>query len=580
MVRLISIITLLLLVVVVAAPVFSQKKKKKKKGKTEHVEVDKNRVLKLVFDGERQELLGNPVKAASYYQECINIDPENSVCLFKLASVYNIRGNYNGSVNLVKRAITIDPSNKWYLLLLSNNYIALGDLNNATLSFEKAIELDPFKPEYRLELAELYAQQGKFKEAIALLDEFEERRGIHPEINIRKQNFYVRNGQTNKAIEECKILIEAFPEEANYYGLLAELFIQNNDHENALKAFNDLLEIDPENGLAHYSLANYYRQNDEIEKTEAELLLAVGSKDLELETKLVILNYYTDVLVDDPSKGPYTKKLFDAFEKANPNNARAYAAIGDFYYKQGEPVKARGYIYKSLELEKDKFQVWNQLIIIDSELQDWEAMVKDGEAALELFPSNPAFYYFLGIGYMQNEDYENAIEVLETGKMMIFKNEGGLVDFQTLLGDVYNSAGQYKKSAEYYEKVLKIQPDNIYVLNNYAYYLSLRKENLDKAKKMAKRAVELEPDQYNYQDTYGWVLYKNGDYEEAAIWLEKSVNSGGSVNGEILEHYGDALFMIGKKEKALEIWKMAKSVGDASELIDIKIKEQKIPDIN
>jgi len=577
MVRLIGIITLVLLV---AAPVFSQKKKKKKKGKTELVEVDKNRVLKLVFDGERQELLGNPVKAASYYQECINIDPENSVCLFKLASVYNIRGNYNGSINLVKKAIAIDPTNKWYLLLLSNSYIALGDLNNATLAFEKAIELDPFKPEYQLELSELYAQQGKFKEAITLLDEFEEKRGIHPEINIRKQNFYVRNGQTNKAIDECKILIKAFPEEPNYYGLLAELYIQNKDQENALKAFNDLLEIDPDNGLAHYSLANYYRQNDEIEKAEAELLLAIGSKNLELETKLVILNHYTEVLANDPSKWPYTKKLFDAFEKANPNNAKAYAAISDFYYKQGEPEKARDYTYKSLELEKDKFQVWNQLIIMDSELQDWDAMVKDGEAALELFPSNPAFYYFLGIGYMQNEDYENAIEVLETGKMMIFKNEGGLVDFQTLLGDVYNSDGQYKKSAENYDKVLKVQPDNIYILNNYAYYLSLRKEHLEKAKKMARRTVELEPDQYNYQDTYGWVLFQNGEYGEAVIWLEKSVNTGGSVNGEILEHYGDALFMVGKKDKALEIWKMAKSVGDASDLIDTKIKEQKIPDIN
>jgi tetratricopeptide (TPR) repeat protein len=568
------------LLLFIASPAFSQKKKKKKKGKTEVVEVDKNRVIKLVFDGERQELLDNPVKAASYYQECINIDPENSVCLFKLASVYHLSGNYNGSENLIKRAIEIDPTNKWYFLLLSRNYVALGDLNNATLAFKKAIELDPYKSDYQIELAGLYAQQGKYKEAIDLLNEFEEKHGMIPDLNIRKQNLYLLNGQTNKAIEECLILVNAYPEEQNYYGLLAELYFQNNQPENALLAFNDLLKINPDNGLAHYSLAKYYRNNGELEKADKELLLAMQSSDFEIESKLDILNSYSDELHDDPSLWPYVKQLLDALESANPNDAKAFATLSDFNYKLGELEKARDYIYKSLELEKDKFQVWNQLIIIDSELQDWEAMVEDGKAALELFPSNPAFYYFLGIAYTQNKDYEDAIEILETGKMMIFKNEGGLVDFQTLLADVYNNTGQYDKSDDYYEKVLKIQPDNVYVLNNYSYYLSLRKEHLEKAKKMAKKAVELAPGQYNYQDTYGWVLFQNEDYDEAVIWLEKAVNNGGSVNGEILEHYGDALFMSGKKEKALEIWKMAKSVGDASDLIGFKIENQTIPDTN
>ncbi|RLD26455.1 MAG: hypothetical protein DRI54_02825 [Bacteroidetes bacterium] len=575
-----KILTIIVLLLFVAGPAYSQKKKKSKKDKTEVVEVDQNRVMHLIFEGERQELLENYVKAASYYQECINIDPENSVCLYKLATVYNIRGNYSGSVNLMKRAIEIDSGNKWYYLLLSHDYIALGDLNNATLTFEKAIELDPYKPEYQLELAELYAQQGNFKEAIILLDNFEELHGVNPEINIRKQNFYVQDDQIDKAIEECIILINNYPDEPNYYGLLAELYLQNNDKANAFKAFEDLLEMDPENGLAHFSLANYYRQNGEIEKSNSEMLLAFESKNLEIETKLNVLIHYTEVLANDPSEWPYVIQLLDALEASHPNDAKTYAMISDFYYSQGETEKARTNTYKSLELQKDKFQVWNQLIIMDSELQDWNAMVKDGNDALELFPSNPAFYYFLGIAYMQIKDYDNAIEILETGKMMIFKNENGLVDFQTLLGDVYNSAGQYDKSAENYDKVLKVQPDNAYVLNNYSYYLSLRKDNLEKAKKMAKKAVELEPDQYNYQDTYGWVLFQNSEYQEAAYWLEKAVDNGGSVNGEVLEHYGDALFMMGNIDKAVEIWKIAASVGDASEWIEVKIKEQKIPDIN
>jgi len=127
-----KILTIIILLLFVAGPAYSQKKKKDKKSKTEVVEVDHNRVMYLIFEGERQDLLENYVKAASYYQECINIDPENSVCLYKLATVYNIRGNYSGSTNLIKKAIEIDPGNKWYYLLLSHDYIALGDLNSAT----------------------------------------------------------------------------------------------------------------------------------------------------------------------------------------------------------------------------------------------------------------------------------------------------------------------------------------------------------------------------------------------------------------------------------------------------------------
>jgi len=155
--------------------------------------------------------------------------------------------------------------------------------------------------------------------------------------------------------------------------------------------------------------------------------------------------------------------------------------------------------------------------------------------------------------------------------MTIFKSEAGLVDFYVLLGDTYNAIGNFVKSDENYDLALAANPNNAYVLNNFAYYLSLRKEKLDQAEKMAQMAVELEPEQYNYQDTYGWVLFQAEKYEEAAKWLKLAVNNGGDINGEIIEHYGDALFKTGDVDEALKQWKRAKQVGAASELIDEKI---------
>jgi Tfp pilus assembly protein PilF len=144
------------------------------------------------------------------------------------------------------------------------------------------------------------------------------------------------------------------------------------------------------------------------------------------------------------------------------------------------------------------------------------------------------------------------------------------------MGDAYNQLGNDAKSDEAYENVLKIDPDNDYVLNNYAYYLSLRKENLDKAAEMAKRATELRPNSPANQDTYGWVLYQLGNYEEAEVWIGKAIANEEEASGVILEHYGDVLWQLGNREDALEYWLKAREKGEGSEFLEQKIEEQKL----
>ena len=571
-------ILLLIAAVFFMAPSPVQAQKKKKENREHKVnQADIDLILEAVFEGERQELLDNPEEAAKSYRRCIELDGQNDVCYFKLASVYYKLNRYSAAVNLLEKAVELNPENKWYLILQAQCYMMLGNIAKASKTVSHVIELDPYNPEYQLQLADLYVMQEKYKEAIELLDEFEKNHGVTPEISMHKQSLYIQNNQIKKAIEECKKLIGNFPDEPNYYGMLGELYLQDNNEKKALETFQQLLEMDPENGLAHFTLSNYYRNNGDSKRADEEMLMAFESKDLEFDTKLNVLLQYSQIIELNNSYWPFVKKLMDALEKANPDDAKTFAIISSLYYQQKDIIKARDYAYKAIAVQKDMFQVWNQLVIMDSELQDWDAMIKDAGAALELFPSNPAFYYYLGIAHMQKKNYEDAIEILETGKLMIFSSEGGVTDFQTLLGDAYQAIGDYHNSEINYEDVLKKQPDNVYVLNNYSYYLALRKKKLDKAREMARKAVELSPGEYNYEDTYGWVLFQSGDYEEALEWLEKAVNHGGLNNGEVLEHYGDALFMTGQKEKALDVWKKAKLSGDASELIDEKIREQKIP---
>ena len=117
-------------------------------------------------------------------------------------------------------------------------------------------------------------------------------------------------------------------------------------------------------------------------------------------------------------------------------------------------------------------------------------------------------------------------------------------------------------------------PNNAIVLNNYSYYLSLRKFNLEKAQKMSYKCNELEPNNGTYQDTYAWILYCLEDYDNARLWIEKALKNGGDKSAVIIEHYGDILFKLGEKKEAIDQWKKAKLIDSGSELLDKKIKNE------
>jgi tetratricopeptide (TPR) repeat protein len=246
---------------------------------------------------------------------------------------------------------------------------------------------------------------------------------------------------------------------------------------------------------------------------------------------------------------------------------------------QDKKLKAAKENYlKALALDNSKLPIWSQLIFIESELQDIEGLLRDSKAAIELFPNQPLFYYFYAATNLQNKNFEEAVVYLTLGKDYVVANPPLLTQFYSSLGDAHNGLKSYEKSDAAYENALKIDPKNIYVLNNYAYYLSLRGENLARAEALSLRSNELEPNQANYQDTYAWILYKQGKFVQAKEWLEKALENGGEKSTTILEHLGDAHASLNNMEKALEFWNQAKLLDNnqGSELLNKKIRDKKL----
>jgi len=195
---------------------------------------------------------------------------------------------------------------------------------------------------------------------------------------------------------------------------------------------------------------------------------------------------------------------------------------------------------------------------------------------MDLFPDQAVPYYLNGVAYMRLKQYQKAIQPLKEGKQFVYENTPLEVEFCSNLGDAYNALKDYEKSDKEYDKALSLDPNNASILNNYAYYLSLRKQNLEKAEKMSKHSLELTPNSVSYIDTYGWVLYQEQKYEEAKKYLEKAFDRGGFNRPAIVEHYGDVMYKLNDIDKAVENWKKAKELGNKSDLLQKKITDKKL----
>ena len=191
-------------------------------------------------------------------------------------------------------------------------------------------------------------------------------------------------------------------------------------------------------------------------------------------------------------------------------------------------------------------------------------MLELSTKAIELYPDQSVIYLFHGIALGQNDHHSEAVKVLKAGSKLVVDNDIQLFQFYSSMGDGYNEIKDYIESDYYFDKALELNPNDSFVLNNYSYYLSVRGEKLTQAEQMSKLSNELQPEQASFQDTYAWILYRLERYEEAKIWLEKAIVSGGGTSGVILEHMGDAMYQLGDVNKAIEYWIQAKKIGDVS----------------
>lgn len=531
----------------------------------------------IFFLAEKEKHIGNEEDAMKYYLALHKLDSKNATVCFELAQLFARRGQADEAIFYSERSVKLDPNNKWFKILLSSVYGKFGEAGDQIGILQDLVKMDSLNPDYRYELAMVYASNSQPKEAIAALNKLERIIGINEMISDQKKLIYLEINDLDGAVAEIKKLIEAFPRNLDFQGTLAQIYMVNGRQKEGLKVYDKMLEVDPNDPRPHLDLAQYYQQEQLFDKSIYHLRKAMKSPLLEIDKKVAVLISLFDVSARDTALKRETYDMLETLVEQNPNDPKAFAIYGDFLSRDQKNEDALKMYKRAVRLDGGSiYDIWNQILLIEIQSEMYDSLLVDGPRAIDVYPNQPLPYFFTGVAMSMTDNNEQAVDYFEAGLIYVIGNPRLKVQFYTQLADIYHKLGEHASSDSYFDKVLALDPDNPTVLNNYAYYLSTREKDLDKALKMTERSNLLATANPTFLDTWAWVLYQKGEYELALKKIEQVISLGGDEFGEVLEHYGDILYKNGKTLEALEQWQKAKELGGASKNIDQKISEGKI----
>jgi tetratricopeptide (TPR) repeat protein len=570
MLRILLLFSLLLLGITSCKSPSATSKTKGETAQGELSEEVKRQLTTLFFDANKAKILGNYAEALNLYKQALTIDKSNAAVEYEIARLFADDGNFPAALSYANNAYEDDPNNVWYGEFLATLYAETGRLDESTQVYQNLLEKNPERYDYYFSLGNLLSAQGKYNEALELYSEMEELIGTSEELALQKQLIYIEQGKYDLALQEVELLIQNNPEEVRLYGMKAEIYERMGKQKDAVAIYEEMLVLDPNNGLVLLSLYEITSQQGDP-KSKQYLRGAFEATDLSIDVKVsILLNYLAQQNLEQQKDEIIP--LIESLEKAHPDEAKTYAVQGDVYYALNDFEKARDKFRTAVSLDPNRPPIWQQILAINSTLGDFHSMEEESARAIELFPQQPVFYLFSGVALIQNKSYEEALETLISGRNLVIDNNPLLAQFSASLGDVYHELEDHANSDKSYDEALKYDPNNVVVLNNYAYYLSLRNQNLELAEKMAKKANDLSPNQASFQDTYGWVLFKRGNIQNALFWIEQSLQNGGANDPVVLEHHGDVLEKVNKSAEAVIAWEKAIEAGGDEALLRQKIE--------
>tara|TARA_Y100001968_G_C19399782_1_gene740369 strand:- start:142 stop:1866 length:1725 start_codon:yes stop_codon:yes gene_type:complete len=537
--------------------IFSKTKKENTLSKKQNIKED-YQYKSYFYSAVKHKSLQNFDKAIINFERCIKINNTESAPYYQISKIYFYLEDYYTSIEFIKEAIRLDPVNKWYLEFYTEILLATYDFSEAIKVFKKLINIDNKNEEYYISLAVSYTMNNNLKAAVSVYDNLEEIKGVTIIISKAKYQLYIEQKNFKLAAKELENLLKEFPNNIEAYELLSDCYLLSNNYDKALETLKNLSKIEAYQGNVNFRLSDLYLKQGDKENHINQLMLGFSSKELSIELKIRKMLF---LIESHLNKDQYNFEMLlmccQQIIETNPESDAAHYIYADLLKSNKDFSNSEIHYKKSLEINPNHQTIWINLLILNLDTKDYQDLITQSKLALDLFPTNSTIYYLQSLAYYNLKEYPESIESINMGINFTGNNISLLSEMYGLLGNIYNATSQYLESDQAYEKSLEYLPTNVISLNNYAYYLSLRGENLKKAEIMSRKTIDLFPEEGNYYDTYAWVLYKMKNYLEAKKYILISIEKGQAKNPVVIQHLSDILFELGEIEEAEKYKKQA-----------------------
>lgn len=547
--------------------------------KAKKKELEQIRANRLFIDGQRYMMLEDFDRAYFYFKKSLEIAPKEPATNFKIAEILLRANQVDEALDYGMKAVAADPTNKYYRLVMAEVYTKQGQPLKAAEILEDLMANTTENQNYILDLASLYLSAGDMDNALSALDRAEDYYGVIDQLIFQKQRIYLRRNNLKAAVEEGKKLINSSPGNAQYVISLVEILFNNGKSEEAIALIEENLTAYPNQAELQMAAYALYRERGDVTTAEDFIKTAFANPDLDPSIKA---KAFAEILQE--MRTERRERLLDNLQESmlahNSTDADVLTVVGDRFLFANKKEEALELYRKSLQINPSNAQVLQGVITnLFESTQDFATIETYTIMAVDEFPERPEFWFFDGTAKLAQKKGEPAVESLEKA---IELNRGRNKQLDLLakasLGDALHQAGKKEEAFEMYESVLAEKPDDEHVLNNYAYFLSLSKRDLEKAKKMSEGLVKRFPKNATYLDTHAWVLFQLQEYEDAKKYMERALEQEENPSGVMFEHYGDILYHLGKRNEAISYWKKAEGGEDISEVLIKKIRDQKYYD--
>ena len=524
-------------------------------------DTDRSRRYDAMFlDALCQREKGNSDAAFDLLRHCVEIDSTRSEAYFYLAHYYGMLKQKDTMLRYIKKCVELEPSNTTYLETLANIYITQRQYAEGIEVLERLYDKSRDRDDVLGMLVQLYEQQQDYDKAIYTLNRLETHEGKTERLSIGKSGLYTQKGDKKAAISEMKQLADQYPNDNNYRCLYGNTLYVNGQKKKALAIFNQILKEDPDNRNALMAMLAHYNDQHDSVAAHKQIERILLNKSTSTEDRVTLMRQVIGESEQAGGDSTHVLQLFRQMLDLPQSDADLALFCATYMSLKKMPQDSIGQVLeRALKIAPDNAAARLQLVSYAWQAEDKDKVIALCSDARQYNPDEMAFYYYQGIAYYQKNQLDEALDAFQNGIGVITQQSDPAIvsDFYAVMGDIMHQKGMDREAFAAYDSCLQWKDDNIGCLNNYAYYLSIKGQQLDKAEQMSYRTIKAEPKNATYLDTYAWILFMQKRYSEARIYIDQTLQNDSDSAAVLLEHAGDIYYHAGDAEKALALWQQA-----------------------